>query len=303
MPSNLMQFAEFAAEILDEEPLVYPAVMKEIIHIESLRALSDVGLFRKMVFQGEPSIRLCYGGLRYSEDLDFSAIGEISNEDMDVFFECLCENALRLGLEVDEPLEVSHKDFRDRGGARKWQSRIVFQPPLANRPDLRSSHFVKIELDDHKVFEQVIRPVEIRHANLGQQGALVSTKSANELMVDKAIAFVDRTSMKWRDVFDIHQLSRRGTNLDIDMLKSKLSTRYERRNDVEELIGTRRKELKSSTKRQGFAREMRGLLPSRERDVWFSEGVVNGISEDAELILNQLSKCIRDMSFAGRGSR
>jgi predicted nucleotidyltransferase component of viral defense system len=49
-------------------------LVKETIHLHLLSALSDAGILRHVVFQGETALRLCYGGERYSEDLDFVAV-------------------------------------------------------------------------------------------------------------------------------------------------------------------------------------------------------------------------------------
>ena len=46
-------------------------LIKEAIHLHLLSALSDAGVLRHVVFQGDTALRLCYGGERYSEDIDF----------------------------------------------------------------------------------------------------------------------------------------------------------------------------------------------------------------------------------------
>jgi predicted nucleotidyltransferase component of viral defense system len=46
-------------------------LVKEAIHLHLLSALSDAQVLRHVVFQGGTALRLCYGGERYSEDLDF----------------------------------------------------------------------------------------------------------------------------------------------------------------------------------------------------------------------------------------
>src|SRR5258708_1200655 len=46
-------------------------LVKEAVHLHLLSALSDAGVLRHVVFQGGTALRLCYGGERYSEDLDF----------------------------------------------------------------------------------------------------------------------------------------------------------------------------------------------------------------------------------------
>ena len=45
--------------------------MKEAIHLHLLSALSEAGVLQHVIFQGGTALRLCYGGERYSEDLDF----------------------------------------------------------------------------------------------------------------------------------------------------------------------------------------------------------------------------------------
>ncbi|MGE0037373.1 MAG: nucleotidyl transferase AbiEii/AbiGii toxin family protein, partial [Xanthobacteraceae bacterium] len=46
-------------------------LIKEAIQLHLLSALSEAGVLRHVVFQGGTALRLCYGGERYSEDLDF----------------------------------------------------------------------------------------------------------------------------------------------------------------------------------------------------------------------------------------
>ena len=46
-------------------------LMKEAIHLHLLSALSEAGVLQHVIFQGGTALRLCYGGERYSEDLDF----------------------------------------------------------------------------------------------------------------------------------------------------------------------------------------------------------------------------------------
>src|SRR5260370_6866991 len=50
------------------------SLVKEAIHLHLLSALSDVGVLGHVVFQGGTALRLCYGGERYSRDLDFVCV-------------------------------------------------------------------------------------------------------------------------------------------------------------------------------------------------------------------------------------
>jgi predicted nucleotidyltransferase component of viral defense system len=48
-----------------------PAIVKELLHYDILLSLSQSDVAKHVTFQGGTALRLCYGGQRYSEDLDF----------------------------------------------------------------------------------------------------------------------------------------------------------------------------------------------------------------------------------------
>src|SRR5271156_511181 len=68
-------------------------LMKEAIHLHLLSALSEAGVLQHAVFQGGTALRLCYGGDRYSEDLDL-VCGKAGSYFTDVEFKELIEAAL-----------------------------------------------------------------------------------------------------------------------------------------------------------------------------------------------------------------
>ncbi|MEN3385442.1 MAG: hypothetical protein V7608_5486, partial [Hyphomicrobiales bacterium] len=70
-------------------------LMKEAIHLHLLSALSDAGVLRHAIFQGGTALRLCYGGERYSEDLDF-VCGKAGVYLKDIEFDTLVDNALEI---------------------------------------------------------------------------------------------------------------------------------------------------------------------------------------------------------------
>src|SRR5947209_20477007 len=71
------------------------SLVKEAIHLHLLSALSDVGVLGHVVFQGGTALRLCYGGERYSEDLDF-VCGTAGSYVDKIEFEKLVESALEI---------------------------------------------------------------------------------------------------------------------------------------------------------------------------------------------------------------
>src|SRR5467141_2998226 len=79
-------------------------LMKEAIHLHLLSALSEAGVLRHVVFQGGTALRLCYGGERYSEDLDF-VCGKAGSYLDNIEFERLIQSAL------EATKKSLHRDF------------------------------------------------------------------------------------------------------------------------------------------------------------------------------------------------
>jgi predicted nucleotidyltransferase component of viral defense system len=89
-------------------------LIKEAIHLHVLSALSDAGVLRHVVFQGGTALRLCYGGERYSEDLDF-VCGKAAAYVKDLEFEQLVQSALdatRTSLQRDFAIDAEQITFK-----------------------------------------------------------------------------------------------------------------------------------------------------------------------------------------------
>src|SRR5438445_11106082 len=91
-------------------------LIKETIHFHLLSALSDAGVLRHVVFQGGTALRLCYGGERYSEDLDF-VCGKAGSYVDKIEFDRLVRDAL------ETTKKSLHRDFDIDPG------RIVLKQP------------------------------------------------------------------------------------------------------------------------------------------------------------------------------
>ena len=82
----MRDFVAVAAEIIRNDPGLAscaPVVEKELLHHELLGAMSDAGFLRSLIFKGGTCLRLCHGGLRLSEDLDFSGGASFDDAMMD----------------------------------------------------------------------------------------------------------------------------------------------------------------------------------------------------------------------------
>ncbi|CDH25519.1 conserved hypothetical protein [Xenorhabdus bovienii str. kraussei Becker Underwood] len=78
-----------------------PVIEKELLHYDILFCLEQAGLLDSLVFQGGTSLRLCYGGNRFSEDLDFAGGKDFSSHQLRAMKQCIEDYiGTRYGLEV-----------------------------------------------------------------------------------------------------------------------------------------------------------------------------------------------------------
>ncbi|MFR4801957.1 MAG: nucleotidyl transferase AbiEii/AbiGii toxin family protein [Eggerthellaceae bacterium] len=98
-----------------------PVIEKEIVHYEIIRSLGRNDLLRDITFQGGTSLRLCYGSLRYSEDLDFVAGDKFDSLPLDDFSKTLRSDLLKsydTEVSVREPKVVNDFDGVGCGDGR-----------------------------------------------------------------------------------------------------------------------------------------------------------------------------------------
>ena len=76
-------FDTLVHEALENQPDLAPlkiVVEKELLHHDILRILSENRLLTDLTFIGGTCLRTCYGGIRLSEDLDFTGGKNFSHE-------------------------------------------------------------------------------------------------------------------------------------------------------------------------------------------------------------------------------
>ncbi|MDD3325437.1 MAG: nucleotidyl transferase AbiEii/AbiGii toxin family protein [Sulfurospirillaceae bacterium] len=66
-----MELFKIATKEAKGNGVLVDTIVKEILHYDIMEALYRSDVARDIVFQGGTALRLCYGGNRYSEDLDF----------------------------------------------------------------------------------------------------------------------------------------------------------------------------------------------------------------------------------------
>ena len=219
----MLDFLSVASEIVRGNPELAacrPVIEKELLHFEILGAMSDAGLLRQLTFKGGTCLRLCHGGLRFSEDLDFSGGEGLDDPE----FLGGIEDVLRERIGRNYGLEVTVKPPReDRDGQKRevgrWLARIVTHP--AKSSARLGVQRIKMEID-----RRVHEPRDMEHLAVQQRYDLVQdyftpfpirAASLLDICTDKMIAFplsvLTRENPRHRDIWDIVWIRRR---IDVD---------------------------------------------------------------------------------------
>jgi predicted nucleotidyltransferase component of viral defense system len=185
-------------------------LVKEAIHLHLLSAMSDAGILRHAVFQGGTALRLCYGGDRYSEDLDF-VCGKAGSYFTDVEFKELIEAALEttkktlnrdFGIAPDQVSlkKPPHPDLvkQEPITVAAWQIIV----PIEATPRAPKSR-IKIEFANVPAYETKPMPVRTTPGLVQVQDVILTAETPNEILADKAIALTARDALKFRDVWDV----------------------------------------------------------------------------------------------------
>ena len=236
-------------------------IEKEILHYDILRTLHDGGYLEHLVFKGGTCLRLCFGGARFSEDLDFSG-----GADFDPARLAGLEDALRDHIGTHYGLQVFVAPPKLDGTTvrpiMRWVVRIVTQARLRNAPSQR----IKIEIDRHRVARVAHLPLVLNYAHLAESYALFPIRVAQleEVLTDKLIAFPmsvrERQHPRYRDIWDLRWLvDHRKVALNAELLMDKAMHRGVQA--VAEALSTTLVRLHDVVSSEGFRNEMRRFLP------------------------------------------
>ncbi|MFZ2412872.1 MAG: nucleotidyl transferase AbiEii/AbiGii toxin family protein [Candidatus Cryosericum sp.] len=164
-------------------------VIREELQRLILRYLSERGFFVDGVFQGGTSIRLVYGGTRFSEDLDFVLRPGKTIADLNLA-------ALLEGLpsfmrrEVPFADHVSLKEQKAEPAFARYRCRLELQAPVGG---------LVINLEFAGVQSRSPRPYILR-SDMVDVAIVVEDES--EILVDKLAALALRSYVKGRDIWD-----------------------------------------------------------------------------------------------------
>jgi predicted nucleotidyltransferase component of viral defense system len=220
MAINQLQLLEMAGVIAREQGAPVNTIVKELLHYEILYALGQSGVAEHLVFQGGTALRLCYGGLRYSEDLDFASGYAIPELPMAAFTELLTHKiGETYGLEVK--VQAHRGDLDRKVTVDRWKATIKVPNP---NPSIPQSQFITIDIASVPAYERDYRAVAQNYTGLPLhlRQMLIAVESQNEIMADKIVALGARTYIKARDIWDIKFLQDKGIKVDTTLVSKKL---------------------------------------------------------------------------------
>lgn len=244
-------------------------LVKEAIHLHLLSALSDAGVLRHVVFQGGTALRLCYGGERYSEDLDF-VCGKAASYVDKIEFDRLIRDAL------ETTKKSLHRDFdigpdqialkqpshpmaikSDTVSVAAWQIVVPIGPTPRS---LRSR--IKIEFANVPSYDSGPNVAKATQGLVQMQDVILTAESANEILADKAVALTAREVLKYRDIWDAWYLvNKLNAQADRDTVARKFADYGV--SDVEAKAKQRCEDLAKGSTAKSFLNEMRRFLPTK----------------------------------------
>jgi predicted nucleotidyltransferase component of viral defense system len=244
-------------------------LIKEAIHLHLLSALSDAGALRHVIFQGGTALRLCYGGERYSEDLDF-VCGKAGAYIDEIEFDRLVGDALETAKQsLNRDFDVDPNQIALRTPSNllpmkchavsvtAWQI-VVPIGPTARSPKSR----IKIEFANVPSYDSGPNVARVTPGLVQVQDVILTVESANEILADKAVALTAREVLKYRDVWDIWYLIRiLNARADRNIVFRKFAD-YDTTN-IAARARKRQSELSKGSTAKSFLDEMRRFLPAR----------------------------------------
>jgi predicted nucleotidyltransferase component of viral defense system len=244
-------------------------LVKETIHLHLLSALSDAGVLRHVVFQGGTALRLCYGGERYSEDLDF-VCGKAGCYVDKIEFDRLVRDALETtkksllrAFDIDpdqialkqpsHPLAIKSETV----SVAAWQIAV----PIGPTPRSPKSR-IKIEFANVPSYDSGPNVAKVTQGLVQMQDVILTVESANEILADKAVALTAREVLKFRDVWDVWYLvNKLNAQADRDIVTRKFADYGT--SDVKAKAKQRRDDLAKGSTAKLFLDEMRRFLPAK----------------------------------------
>jgi predicted nucleotidyltransferase component of viral defense system len=282
-------------------------LVKEAIHLHLLSAMSDAGILRHAVFQGETALRLCYNGERYSEDLDF-VCGKAGSYFTDVEFKELIEAALEttkktlsrdFGIAPDQISlkKPEHPDLVKQTPITVATWQIIV--PIEATPRAPKSR-IKIEFANVPAYDTKPVPVKATPGLVQVPDVILTVETANEILADKAVALTAREVLKYRDVWDVWYLQNMlNATVDRDVVRKKFADYGT--SDTEAKAEKRLTDLSKDATAKAFLAEMKRFLPAKRVAQITQAGLHQAIlAESGDLLRRAVLLAARQVSSVPR---
>lgn len=245
-------------------------VEKELLHHDILRILSQNNLLTNLTFIGGTCLRSCYGGVRLSEDLDFTGGNNFTRDSLSEMGQALIESLNeKYGLHIKV-----NKPTKDINNVDTWKVKVETRPAQKHLPAQR----INIDICSVPSYEK--RPMMLLNPygiDMGTSGLIIQAQSLEEIYADKLIAFALRPNrLKYRDLWDMVWLHGQGLTPRFELIPKKLRDRNQPLEEFLDLFDKRQKLLSKSTVLSAeFNVEMRRFLPVEQvnqtlgqKDMW-----------------------------------
>lgn len=265
MAIDFKKFAEDVARRGEVEALL-PIVEKELIHYDIIRALDESRWLDGLTFQGGTCLRLCYGAVRYSEDLDFTTALDLEESDLAGFQELLSDSLRSkydVGVRVKDPKKIKH--FEGGGSMKRWQVVVDTAPA---RPDLPSQK-IKIEIAQIPSYTRDLRVLEENYPEV--EGMCAELLSVANLWMrfwrTKSMSFSQQVLAPPLPRFMGHSPGialRPGRNMDeVAVMVGRKLNDYHVGENAQELLRSGLSRAREALGSAAFAEEMRRFLPPK----------------------------------------
>lgn len=252
-------FDEIVTEALKNQPRLAPlkiVVEKELLHHDILRVMNENQLLNDLTFIGGTCLRSCYGGVRLSEDLDFTGGSAFSRETLASLGAILREDLNQkygLAVSVSEPV-------KDTTNVDTWKVKVETRPGQPHLPAQR------INIDICAVPSYDIKPAFLLNpygVDMGTEGLVIQSQSREEIFADKLVAFALRPNrIKNRDLWDISWLYQQGVQPAFHWVAKKVEDRHKDPREFLKLFSRRCKEMTENKALEvEYKKEMRRFLP------------------------------------------
>lgn len=251
-------FDELVTEALKNQQDLSPlriVVEKELLHHDILKTLSQNNLLKDLTFIGGTCLRACYGGIRLSEDLDFTGGKYFSRDSLSKMGGILTESLnKKYGLNV-----IVHDPLKDKKNVDTWKIKIETRPEQKHMPAQR----INIDICAVESYEKQPMMLLNRYGvDMGTNALIIQAQSLEEIYTDKLLAFALRANrIKHRDLWDIVWLHQLNIKPRFELIPNKIQDRNLFLGDFLTLFNDRRNQLyEDKALSKDFQKEMRRFL-------------------------------------------